>query len=121
MKISELCKKANVSKELVRHYESVGLLYSSEVQAGSRFYREFSIDCLERIKMIQLGKRLGLKLKEIKPLLDAYMGDELDYAEALQVLENQYVKVEEQIKQALEVQALIKYKIQVVKGRINTP
>lgn len=41
MRIGELCNEAGVSKELVRHYESLGLISSLPIQAGSRTYREF--------------------------------------------------------------------------------
>ena len=119
MKIGELCKKANVGKELVRHYEALGLLYSAEVQAGTRFYRDFSDQSIERIRLIQVGKRLGLTLKEIKPMLDAYLGDSLHFNQALTVLQQQYDKCEQQIAEAREVQALIKYKIEVVQNKIK--
>lgn len=119
MKIGELCKKANVGKELVRHYEELGLLHAREIQAGSRFYRDFPVESIERIRLIQVGKRLGLTLKEIKPMLDAYMGDELNFADALTLLQAQYDKFEQQIAQAKEVQALIKHKIAFVEGKLK--
>ena len=63
MRIGELCRQAGVSKELVRHYESLGLISSSPVQAGSRVYREFDEQALNRLYLIQKAKKYGFNAK----------------------------------------------------------
>ena len=114
MRIGELCKRANVSKELVRHYESLGLIYSSEIAAGTRSYRQFDEETLERLSLISAGKKIGFSLKEIKPLLDAYLGEKLSKKEILLILKEQHEKLSAKIDEIKEIQELIEYKIALV-------
>lgn len=114
MRIGELCKRANVSKELVRHYESLGLIYSSEMAAGSRYYRQFNDETLVRLSLISVGKKIGLTLREIKPLLDAYLGEELSKKEIVFTLKEQHEKLSVKIKEIKEIQELIEYKIALI-------
>ena len=86
MRIGELCRQAGVSKELVRHYESLGLISSSSVQAGSRVYREFDEQALNRLYLVQKAKNMGLTLKQIKPLLDAFLNYDMSDTEAISIL-----------------------------------
>lgn len=87
MLISELCRRANVSRELVRHYESLGLLHSTSRQAGSRSYRDFNEQQLERLALIAQGKAIGFTLKQIKPLLEAYINNEMSLTDHLELID----------------------------------
>lgn len=117
MKIGELCKKANVGKELVRHYLELGLIQCSEMQAGNRYYRVFAEETLTRLELIAIGKRIGLTLKEIQPLLNAYLGQGLVKSEVLKVLTEQHEKLSGIIAQAQSMQMLIEHKINVVQEK----
>lgn len=107
MLIGEVCSKAGVSKELIRHYEQLGLINSTPVQAGSRSYRHFDQDVLFRLSLIQKGKSIGLSLKQIKPLLEAFLNHQMSEDDAQQVLRQQLTEMERVICQAEEVKALI--------------
>lgn len=107
MRVSELCKRADVSKELVRHYEAIGLISSCEEQAGSRVYRQFSEETVERLRLIKKAKLLGLSLKEIRPLLDAFVGGEMLRSQAIELLEKRDQHMLEIIHNAEEVRARI--------------
>lgn len=111
MRIKELCQRAGVSKELVRHYENLALIYYTQEIAGSRHYRRFSEDALTRLHLINIGKRLGFTLKEIKPFLGAYMGGELSRDEIYRVLEEQYQSVIQKIEEAEKMKSLLAYKM----------
>ena len=65
MLISELAKATGTTKDTIRHYDQLGLLLSTERQAGSRRYKDFSRDNLERIELIRLAKYIGFTLNEI--------------------------------------------------------
>ncbi len=66
-KIGELAKKAGVSVESIRFYESEGLLAAkTRTGAGYRLYSETE---LQQLYFIVHAKRIGFSLKEINRLL----------------------------------------------------
>lgn len=119
MRIGELCRQAGVSKELVRHYESLGLISSSSVQAGSRVYREFDEQALNRLYLIQKAKNMGLTLKQIKPLLDAFLNYDMSDTEAISILLKQSERMDEIIQQAQDVKSLIQDQIDKIEGKVK--
>lgn len=116
MQIGELCKKADVSKELVRHYESLGLIVSGTTQAGSRTYRSFSPDSIERLRLIKKGKAIGLSLKQIQPLLDAFLNQKMSDKEAIDILTQQSQYIDSVIERANEMKSLISIHLSKVKS-----
>ena len=71
MLIGELAKASDTTKDTIRHYDELGLLLSSNRQAGSRVYKEFSADNLERLQkrieeMNQVKNYLKLKIAKMK-------------------------------------------------------
>ncbi|WP_084181854.1 MerR family transcriptional regulator [Vibrio fortis] len=107
-----------VSKELVRHYESLGLISSSPVQAGSRVYREFDEQALNRLYLIQKAKNMGLTLKQIKPMLDAFLNYDMSDTEAISILLKQSERMDEIIQQAKDVKNLIQDHIGKIEGKV---
>jgi MerR family transcriptional regulator, copper efflux regulator len=68
--IGELAKRAGLSAKAVRYYESVGLLGESvRTESG---YRTYGPPDLERLQFIQAAKMLGLRLDEVKDVLDTW-------------------------------------------------
>ncbi|MEF1226832.1 MerR family transcriptional regulator [Vibrio fortis] len=119
MRIGELCRQAGVSKKLVRHYESLGLISSSPVQAGSRVYREFDEQALNRLYLVQKAKNMGLTLKQIKPLLDAFLNYDMSDTEAISILLKQSERMDEIIQQAQDVKNLIQDQIDKIEGKVE--
>lgn len=70
MRIGELAERARVTCRTIRYYESLGLLGSSEREgAGFHYYMEAH---LARLRKIDMLKRLGLTLEEIRNVLELY-------------------------------------------------
>ena len=67
-KISELAKLAGVTSVALRYYEKIGLL--KPISYSESGYRLYGNNEIERIKFINNAKILGLKLEEIKQLLE---------------------------------------------------
>lgn len=66
--VSNLAAKAGVAPDTVRYYERFGLLPKPErTPAGYRLYGESSVD---RLLFIKNAKHLGLRLSEIRELLE---------------------------------------------------
>ena len=117
MLIGQLCKEAGVSRELVRHYESMGLLVTTPRVAGSRTYREFSADSPNRIRIIKQAQAIGFTLKEVEPLLNAFMSQDLTRAEALSVLDEKLERIERIIQDALEAKATLLSQIETIRAK----
>lgn len=52
MLIGELSKKTGLSKDTIRFYEKLGLIAASDRQPGTKLYKEYSPEIVERLLMI---------------------------------------------------------------------
>ncbi|NEO88049.1 MAG: MerR family transcriptional regulator [Spirulina sp. SIO3F2] len=114
MLIGELCKQADVTKDCIRHYESLGLIHSTPRLVGSRTYREYDEETLKRLELIKYGKSLLFTLREIKPLLDLFMSNQLPKAQRRQRLKQKLSEVEDKIHDAQRVQQKLIEKIKAL-------
>lgn len=116
MLISELAKATGTTKDTIRHYDQLGLLLSSERQAGSRRYKDFSRDNLERIELIRLAKYIGFTLNEIAEQTRRYYAGGLGLPEQLAMLEDRLSDVRDRVRQAQEVERYLVNKIERLKN-----
>jgi len=91
MTVGELSRRTGLSVKAIREYEALGLIYSAGRSEGN--YRLFDSRALWCAGVIEEFRSLGLTIKQIKEVADAYTGDpdapigpkiaaELDRAEA---------------------------------------
>jgi DNA-binding transcriptional MerR regulator len=67
--IGDLAEQAGVAPSALRYYEAAGLLeVEARTESGYRVYGERAAD---RLRFIQRAKSVGLKLSEIKRLIDS--------------------------------------------------
>lgn len=102
MLIGELSRRSGLSKDGLRHYESLGLLHSKPVAAGSRVYRDYGEDSLERLSLIALGKRLQFSLAEMAEPLDRLLADDLTLEERTAFLAAKVAQIDARIKDLRE-------------------
>ena len=88
MTLREVCESANVSRRAVQGYEKAGLVSASGKNTCG--YLLYDTDSQERIKRIKLYQDLGLKIKEIKEIIDA------PNPVLKKILEERIVKMEEE-------------------------
>ena len=112
MLISEISKIAGLSKDGIRHYEELGLITSAPRQAGSRIYRDYDPSVLETIEKIRGAQRLGLSLKEIRPLLKAYDENPPSKEQTIAFLEARLVTIREKLAALGEVEDYICRKLE---------
>lgn len=105
MLIGEVAKRAGLSKDGVRHYEALGLIKSTPRLAGSRAYRDYGEDTLERLALIRLGKRLHFRLRDIAEMLDRLMADQITREERAGVMRDKVAEIEAQIADLRRAQA----------------
>lgn len=68
LRVAELAAAVGVGADTIRYYEKVGLLLPpARTSAG---YRAYGAGVVERLRFIQGAQRLGLKLRDIKDLLE---------------------------------------------------
>ena len=110
--IGSLAKRANTTKDTVRHYDELGLLKSRKRQAGSRLYTEFHIESIERIELIKSAQAIGFTLTEIKNSLDDYYDGNLNLDEQLNLTQQKLEQVQKQ-------QANINLMVEMLSQRIT--
>jgi MerR family transcriptional regulator, copper efflux regulator len=106
MLIGELSKKTGVSKDTIRFYEKLGLLAGSDRQAGTKLYKEYSPETVERLVMIYQGKGLGFTLSEIKQLLDEWGGGAMSKQDQIKVIKH---KIEEIVEKQQKLDSIKTY------------
>ncbi|MFF8837527.1 MerR family DNA-binding protein [Streptomyces sp. NPDC015130] len=93
-----LARSAGLTVDTLRHYERIGLLPAPVRTSGD--HRRYSPEVLERLTFIRVGQRLGLRLEEIRELLDACDGTtDCPVGTAERVLRQRIAEVDEQIGQ----------------------
>jgi DNA-binding transcriptional MerR regulator len=115
MLIGELAKQSNTTKDTIRHYDEKGLLVSHQRQAGSRHYKEYSDENLERIEMIRLAKFMGFTLSEVAQQIEAYYAGDITMEDQVGLLQARMEDVESKIENLQAVKAFLAYKINFVK------
>jgi DNA-binding transcriptional MerR regulator len=68
MRIGEVSRRTGVAPSCIRYYEKLGLLPPAERISGKR---AFSAGVLSRLALIQHAQACGLRLLEMKGVLDA--------------------------------------------------
>jgi len=107
MLIGELCKRSNLSKDTIRHYESMGLLHPTKMSAGSRRYRHYDASSLERLELIQIGQTAGMLLRDMKPILDNLMAGRLSFDAQRGVVRDQIGRIDQHMAQLQEAKKLL--------------
>ncbi|OED37098.1 hypothetical protein AB833_24990 [Chromatiales bacterium (ex Bugula neritina AB1)] len=98
MLIGELCQRTGMTKGAIRHYEAMGLISSTPRTAGSRTYREFGEDVIQRIEIIKNGKKFGFKLSEGREILDALISNELSIEQRKAILNKRVADIDSQLR-----------------------
>jgi DNA-binding transcriptional MerR regulator len=66
--VSKLADRVGLTADTIRYYERAGPLPPPDRTASG--YRAFEDDAIERLRFIKGAQRIGLRLQEIKELLD---------------------------------------------------
>ncbi|CAN5740160.1 N/A [soil metagenome] len=66
--VSRLAAQAGISSDTVRYYDRIGVLRPAPRTASG--YRIYEVDAVERLHFVKSAQRLGLKLDEIRELLE---------------------------------------------------
>ena len=95
--ISALAGSLGLSADTLRYYERLGLLPRAERTATG--YRLYGEDAVERLNFICAAKRTGLRLADIKELLDVRDRGQCPCGHTRDLVERRLAEVEAEIQQ----------------------
>ena len=119
MLIGELAKKTGLTKDTIRFYEKIGLITTSDRQAGTRSYKEFSEEMLQRLLLINQAKALGFTLNEIKQLVQEWgTHSTIPESEQILIIERKLSQISEKMQQLTEIQSYLTAKLSRLKHEV---
>ena len=101
--ISALAASHGLTTDTLRYYERLGLLPQAERTAAG--YRRYGEDAEERLNFICASKRMGLRLADIKELLDVRDRGQCPCGHTQDLVERRLAEVESEIQQLSGVRA----------------
>ena len=94
MTIKEIAKICHCSTRTLRYYEEIGLLKPKRMENN---YRIYSFDVVSRVEMIQMLKKTGMQLEQIKRELSNYRNPEELLATQKRFLEEEKKRIDRTI------------------------
>ena len=95
MQVAALAERVGVSPHTVRYYERVGLIAAPPRTAGG--YRDYSPGEVDRLGFIQGCQRFGLRLRDIKALLDVRDTGECPCEPAADLIDRRLAEVDAEL------------------------
>jgi MerR family redox-sensitive transcriptional activator SoxR len=103
--IGQVAKRAGLNVSAIRYYEAEGLLPEAPRTSGQRRYSE---DVFARLGVIDVGKRAGFSLDDVRVLLSSGDAGEPAHAPLQELAQRKLPEVEELIDRAQAVRAWLK-------------
>jgi MerR family transcriptional regulator, copper efflux regulator len=120
MLIGELAKRTGLTKDTIRFYERIGLITACDQQAGTRLYKEFSEEMLQRLLLINQAKALGFTLHEIKQFVQDWGSHSMiPEHEQVRIVERKLEEISQKMHQLAEIQAYLTTKLKRLKPEVN--
>lgn len=102
MKIGELAKKTDVSRDTIRFYEGKGMLTNVTRPFEWNNYKDYGEKNVKRIQIIKYLQRFSFKLAEIKELFDQKDANPDKCIDKSEVFKNKLKIIEKEIKELQE-------------------
>lgn len=116
LKVSEVASRACVSGDTIRFYEKEGLLPSPPRSRSG--YRNYDESAVERVEFIRSGQALGLRLADIKELLEIKDHGRCPCGHTTRLVTRRIHEVEQEIEHLVQLkQNLMKMKRSAKDGR----
>jgi DNA-binding transcriptional MerR regulator len=119
MTVSKLAERAGMTSDAVRYYEKIGLLPAPErTEAGYRLFGPASVSRLEFIKSAQ---RLGLRLGDIRQLLEVMDNGLCPCGHTEDLLRARMAEVDEEIARLTSLRAAMAHTLQACPADCSDP
>ncbi len=109
LSIGEVGRRAGIAPSAIRYYESEGLLPDPARQSGRRV---FDASVLERLRVIDLAKRSGFTIAEIRHLLGGFSAETPPGARWRALASSKLTELETRIAEAERMRALLEVVVQ---------
>lgn len=120
MLIGELSKRTGLTKDTIRFYQKMGLLITSDRQAGTRLYKEFNEEMMQRLVVINQAKALGFTLNEIRQLVEEWgTPSAIPESEQIRIVERKLEEISQKMHQLAEIQSYLAAKLSRLKHPVN--
>lgn len=121
MLISELAKKTGLTVHTIRFYEEEGLLDTRHVRRGANNYRSYSLEAIERLKLIKQAQATGFTITELKELAEAYDAGSLTKEQQVVSLRRKVEAIGKQIAELELLQTTLLSKLAVLERKEMVP
>jgi DNA-binding transcriptional MerR regulator len=99
--IGDIARKFSLNPRTIRYYETIGLLPKARrIESGYRIYTE---EAIERLEFILKAKALGLKLAEIKEIINLYEKGEIPCECTRAIMKKKIEDIDEKISNLTEL------------------
>lgn len=120
MLIGELSKRTGLTKDTIRFYQKMGLVITSDRQAGTRLYKEFNEEMMQRLVVINQAKALGFTLNEIRQLVEEWgTPSAIPESEQICIVERKLEEISQKMHQLAEIQSYLAAKLSRLKHPVN--
>ena len=120
MLIGELSKRTGLTKDTIRFYQKMGLVIASDRQAGTRLYKEFNEEMMQRLVVINQAKALGFTLNEIRQLVEEWgTPSAIPESEQIRIVERKLEEISQKMHQLAEIQSYLAAKLSRLKHPVN--
>ncbi|MGX7417680.1 MerR family transcriptional regulator [Carnobacterium gallinarum] len=111
-KINQVSQKIGIKPQVIRYYEHEGILKNISREAnGYRSYTEDDIEYIRFLEIVKKLKRNSLPLIELREYGKIVNGEISDSNEAEFLLNGEYIKINNMIKELVEAQTFIEQKM----------
>jgi len=109
MRSGEIMKKAEVTRDTIRHYVSMGLIKPAVNKQNG--YKEYSKQDLENLIFIKNAKIIGFSLDEIKKILEQMHSSTCKHQSLLPYLHEQLEEIDYKIISLKKIQKHLRFLI----------
>lgn len=113
MLVSELMRRAGVSRDTIRHYEQIGLLHERHFTKRPNGYRDYNETAVERIEFIKIGQMAGFPLRKIAKVADDWESKDLSFEEKKRILHEQLAEIDARIAELEALKEHVHYILEI--------
>lgn len=106
VRIKELGERADLSPDTIRYYERVGLL--GRARRAPNGYRDYGEETLEDLRFIHKAQALGLKLSDIREVMEIAAGGRAPCEHVRTALDSRLHEVETRLRELKSLQATLR-------------
>ncbi len=116
--IGDISRKFGLNPRTLRYYEKIGVLpKTSRTESG---YRVFGTAAMERIEFILKAKALGLKLEEIKKIIDLHEKGEVPCECTRDFIKNKISEIDEKVASLTDLKERLEKLLKLKKFSVAT-